>query len=216
MAGILLAAVAQSAPPQDLGEAAAKEKARRKKVAGPATVYTNDDLDKGKPSPSPSPSPEVAPAPPAGAAAPPARGRRRVGGGVNPPPPPQQPPSGEVRPETDEQGSGPPGVGSAGAEAYWRGRADAARTALADAEKKLADVQARYDATRKVAGIQPLPIDALRQIPPNAQVKTEELIRAENELDEAKKAVDAARKAITALEEEARRKGAPPGWLRGR
>ena len=61
---------------------------------------------------------------------------------------------------------------------------------------------------------QPLPIDAMRQVPQSPFVKDPELLSAEQNLASAKSALDAARTALSELEEEARRKGIPPGWLR--
>jgi hypothetical protein len=209
VAAVLLA-VAQSAPAQDLGEAAAKEKARRKKVAGSPTVYTNEDLDKGKPPPSPSPSPTAAPAPPA-AGAPSARGRpgRRVGGGVNPPAPAS---TREVRPETETEGegpSGPPGPTSAGAETYWRARAQALRKTVSDTETQISALEKR---------IQELQLDRDPNAPdmmdPNRlQKRDSERLKAIDEVERAKATLDAARKAVSDFQEEARRKGVPPSWI---
>jgi hypothetical protein len=201
----VLLAVAWSVPAQDLGEAAAKEKARRKKVAGSATVYTNEDLDKGKPSPSPSPT--AAPAPPV-AGAPPARGRptRRVGGGVNPP---VTTPPREVNPEAETPSEGPPAPSSAGAEVYWRGRAQELRKAASDAENRISALEAR---------IQQLQLDRDPNSPdlmdPNRlQKRDSERLTAIDEVQRAKGTLSAAQKALADFQEEARRKGIPRSWV---
>ena len=209
MAAVLIA-VAQSAATQDLGEAAAKEKARRKKVAGPTTVYTNDDLDKGKPSPSPSPSPTVAPAPPT-AGAPPARGRaRRAGGGANLPPPPAA--NREVRPETEKEGegpSGPPAPSSAGAEIYWRGRAQELRKTVSDTEKQISTLEERIQQLQ--LDRDPNPPDLMD--PNRLQKRDSERMKSIDEVEKAKANLGAAQKALADFQEEARRKGVPAAWV---
>jgi hypothetical protein len=205
----VLLAVAWSAPAQDLGEAAAKEKARRKKVAGSATVYTNEDLDKGKPSPSPSPSPTVAPAPPA-AGAPAARGRptRRVGGGVYTPPPVTTPPR-DVNPEAETPGEGPPAPSSAGAETYWRGRAQELRKAVSDTEKRISALEARIQQLQ--LDRDPNPSDLMD--PNRLQKRDSERLKAIDEVETAKGTLSAAQKALVDFQEDARRKGIPRSWV---
>jgi hypothetical protein len=193
---------------QDLGEAAAKEKARRKKLAAAGKSYTGEDLERGRPAPAPTPTPAPASSSPAATAA--SRGRVRRSGVSAPQAAPR-----EEGAETEGEGqTEPTSVTDTGAEAHWRDRANAARKAIAEAEKALADAQAKYDSTRKGAMTQPLPIDAMRQVPQSPFVKDQELLSAEKNLASAKSALDAARTALSDLEEEARRKGIPPGWLR--
>ena len=92
----------------------------------------------------------------------------------------------------------------------WKGRADAARQAIVTAEKELVQ-QERETATFR-SDVSPLSADA--QDPMRLQ-KREVKIAEMNKLVEAKKAeVAAARAALTALEDQARRAGVPPGWLR--
>lgn len=108
----------------------------------------------------------------------------------------------------------PPGEthGTARGEAHWRGRATSLSSALAAAEQRVKRAQEEYDAARK-GNIQPLPIDAVSQVPPIAQVNPE-ADRLQKELEAAKAGLTQAQKAVADLEEEARKAGVPPGWLR--
>jgi hypothetical protein len=201
---LLVALATLDASTQDLGAAAAKEKERRKKVSG-AETYTNDDLEAGKPAPSHSPA-----APGGATEARPGsrRSRGSASGSAAPRGAESQSESGSSESAESEE-EAPGGAG----EAYWRGRAESLRSALEEAEGELAKAQAAYDSTRKGA-IQPLPIDALRPVPPNALVKDADLQKVEADLAAAREAVAQARAKIEAFEEEARRQGALPGWLR--
>ena len=95
--------------------------------------------------------------------------------------------------------------GGARDEAYWRARAKARRDAVAAAEVAADNTQ---------AGIrQPLPGDAMKQVP--RSTATDGAKRAsEANLEAAKVELARARKALEDLEDEARRKGILPGWLR--
>lgn len=97
-------------------------------------------------------------------------------------------------------------------EAYWRGRATGLRNAIAVAETRVRKAQDDYDAARK-GNIQPLPIDALSQVPPNPLVNSE-ADRLQKDLEDAKAALTQAQKALADFEEEARKAGVLPGWLR--
>jgi Tfp pilus assembly protein FimV len=106
-----------------------------------------------------------------------------------------------------------PGEGGAGDEAYWRARAKAARAAIAAAEARVAKAEAALrDAP--AAGIrQPQPGDAVAQVPPPVVTDADQR-GAEAALAAARSELERAKKAGNDLEEEARRKGALPGWLR--
>ncbi len=204
----LAAAAAAVGVAQSLEELAQKEKARRKHASG-AKTFTNDDLSK----PSPSPSPEAEADPKAGRAV-----RRRI----------YQPSAGAVGGTPTETTEGqrtegrraneggseePPSVDDAGAEAYWRDRMKAAEAAVRAAQKEVGQAQGKIDLSRKGVG-QPLPIDGTQQLPLNPMLKPPDLVEAEAELAAAKTNLAAAQKALEDLREEARRKGALPGWLR--
>jgi len=106
-----------------------------------------------------------------------------------------------------------PGEGGAGEEAHWRARAKTARAAIAAAEARVAKAEvALRDAP--AGGIrQPQPGDAVTQVPPPV-VTDADGRAAEAALAAARSELARAKKAWTDLEDEARRKGALPGWLR--
>jgi len=207
--GVVLVAVASGGVADDLGQAAAREKERRRKLAAGAQSYTNDDLEKGKLAPSPTPTPTANPTPAA-----PARGRLRAGrraGGRAVPSPSTPAPAPEGR---SEGGSEAPAsesrpVEAAGAEADWRGRAETLRAAASEAEKRIAALEAR------IAQLQldrdPNPPD---QFDPNRLQKREaERGKALEELTAGRAGLAAARQALEGLREEARRKNVPAGWV---
>jgi hypothetical protein len=205
---LLAVAQSQSAPAQDLGAAAEKEKARRKKAAGSATVYTNEDLEKGKPSPSPSPSPTTttSASAPAGSHG---RTRGRARSGVHPPPSAAGATRAESESESEESG-GPSAPSSGGDETYWRGRSQGLRSTVADTEKQIAALEARIQQLQ----LDRDPASADLMDPNRLQKRDAERMKAIDELDRAKASLAAARKDLSDFEEEARRKGIPPGWIR--
>lgn len=215
---LLVLAVGAGAYAQGLGELAEQEKARRRKQRDTAKVFTNDDLPQHAPSPSPSPSPSPTARPPAGATR-----ATRVRPRTAPRAPAaqeEQPGPSEAEPPSESQASpGPspspsaPAPDEAGAAEYWRGRAQELHDAVAAAEKRVAEAQTKVDRSRKGVG-QPQPIDALKQIPPNPALKSQELVGVEDELAAAQADLARAQSALAELEDEARRKGALPGWLR--
>jgi hypothetical protein len=100
----------------------------------------------------------------------------------------------------------------AGDEAYWRGRAKARRDAVTAAEARVTAAEAAADNTS--SGIrQPLPGDAMKQVP-RSTVTDGAKRAAEANLEAAKAELARAQKALEDLEDEARRKGVLPGWLR--
>jgi hypothetical protein len=104
-----------------------------------------------------------------------------------------------------------PEAESGGAEEYWRRQADDDRRAIANAERVLAEAEAR--------GAQLLqdrdPLSGL--LDPN-RLQTLEAQRAKARADvaAARQSLAEARQALADLEEEARRKSVPSGWLRER
>jgi colicin import membrane protein len=104
-----------------------------------------------------------------------------------------------------------PETESAGAEAHWRRQADEDRRAIANAERALAEAEAR--------GAQLLqdrdPLSGLLD-PNRLQTLEAQRAKARAEAEAARQALAEARQALADLEEEARRKNVPPGWLRER
>lgn len=92
-------------------------------------------------------------------------------------------------------------------ETWWRTRITQARAALERDRVLVVALESRVAAlTRDVAN---------RDDPAQRAVLMAERVRAIEELDLMRKQVDADTQAIAAIEEEARREGVPPGWLRG-
>jgi len=91
-------------------------------------------------------------------------------------------------------------------EKYWRERITEARSAL-EQDQVLADaMQSRINA---------LQTDVVNRDDPAQQAQLrQQLARALAELERLNKQIEADKKAIATIEEEARRLGVPPGWLR--
>lgn len=178
---------------QSLGEVALKEEARRKTVKTAGKVYTNGDLKK-----EPDATPPASPAPGTSPAAP------------TPPAPASTPPSGS---QAQPQGSGQvreqpasPQPDRKKDEAYWRGRITEARQNLSRAEVVRDALQSRINAltTDFVA----------RDDPAERRVIEMDRAKALAELDRVTQEIAQFKKGIAGIEEEARRAGVPPGWLR--
>ena len=177
---LVLATVAGA---QSLGDVARKEEARRKTVPAPGKVYTNDNL---RPSDQPSGPAPASAAPAPAAPAPPAAAAPANAAAAQDTPPAA---NAEVR---DEK--------------YWRGRLDAARTALQRAQTFQDALQTR---------INTLSADFVnRDDPAQRNTIAADRQKALAELDRVKQDIVAAQKSIADTQEEARRAKVPPGWLR--
>ena len=186
---------------QSLGELAKQEEARRKAVTKPARVYTNEDLKSetpAEPTAAADAGKESAPATAvdsgqakAGAAAPAAP----KGGASAAPATPAAPPAADDKDKTDAK-----------TEAYWRKRMTDARDAAARAQTLQDALQSRINA---------LSTDFVnRDDPAQRQVIASDRQKALAELDRVKKELQQAQKSIGDIQEEARRAGVPPGWVR--
>lgn len=193
---------------QDLAAAAAREKERREK-AKKGKAFTNEDLSQPAPK---KPSTEASPAASDGRPMDSERLRRLGGGGSGTTSAPvTTPPAKEPACEGDcGEGAAPE---AASDEASWRRRAQGMRDAVARAEADVARIQKALDERRSGVS-QPLPIDAMRQVPPDPLTQPPGAERLTQDLEAAKAAVVAARQAQADFEEEARKAGALPGWLR--
>jgi hypothetical protein len=199
--GLLLAPAAE---PQSLGEAAAREKAKREKrgKATPAPSYTDEDLkDPNKPADQDKDKDKDS-----STTAPPSTGTNVAGSEAVPRRVPRTPPP-EGGPGVSPTGVSPPSVG-AGDEAIWRTRAREHRDAVHNAEKSIQEAQDRLNALM-------LDRDVTNTGDPN-RLQTLEARRAEARasLEGARLGLAEAQKALQDLEEEARRNSVPPGWLR--
>jgi len=187
---VLLVAAPAVSRAQSLGEVAKREeeKQEKKKKSGkpPAKVkvYTDEDLKKA---------------------------RENESGALTVLPENGNLESGTVSSSDDDEvvsGEGRPVGGRRRTETYWRDRATRLRDAVTEADGKVKDLEARIAALRNDMN----PINT--QDPNRLQTRDRELQEATDGLDAARRAADAARKALADLEEEARRAGAMPGWVR--
>ena len=93
-------------------------------------------------------------------------------------------------------------------EAGWRGRATALRDAIGDAEKSIPEIEDR------IAGLRNDRSPTNLMDPNREQTRQAEIAKAQAQLEAMKAGLETSRQALAALEEEARRKGIPSGWLR--
>ena len=190
--GLLAAVLLTMAVPvhaQTLGELAKKEQERRKTTPPAAKTYTNDDLKK------------IPPPPPPAAGGDSAKKAAETTKPTEAAPTPVDPTK-----AVDVQADGPKAGEKPKDEAYWRGRITAVREELRRDEVfrdalqvqingLAADFAGRDDPAQRAA------------IADERQKKIAEMARLTSEIDKATKA-------IADIEEEARRAGVPPGWLR--
>jgi hypothetical protein len=188
VAGCVVVAVAAPLAAQSLADVAKKEEERRKQAAPAGKVYTNKDL--GPVPPAPEPSADAA----AKADTKPEKESEKGAGGAT------GDKAADKSADKDKAGAPPKD------QKYWHDRMQKAREA-ADRDQTLADaMQSRINA---------LTTDFVnRDDPAQRAVIARDRDRALAELDRLKKQIVDDRKAITDLEEEARRAGVPPGWLR--
>jgi hypothetical protein len=90
----------------------------------------------------------------------------------------------------------------------WRMRVAAKRVALGQAQERAKNAQARIDELKLDQGGNDL------QDPNREQNRQAKIAKAMEDLAQAQKDIEAARQALSDFEEDARRKGIPPGWLR--
>lgn len=93
----------------------------------------------------------------------------------------------------------------------WKGQADAARAAIAEAQQRLARTEAEVTAVR--ADLSPLSA-AEAQDPMRLQKKEARIAQLNKEIEALKAGVDRARKDMVELEDLARKRNVPAGWLR--
>ena len=186
---LLALAVPVVAQTPSLGEIAKKEQDRRKGAKQPAKVYTNDDL-KGGGLPSAPPSTDTHTADPAPAGQ--ADAAQAPG---------DAPKDGKAAAAKDA-----PATSGATGEEEWRGRITKARDELRRNEVFAEALQSRINA---------LTTDfAARDNPVERSQIADERQKALAELDRVKGEIEKGKKQIADIEEDARKAGVPPGWLR--
>ena len=192
---VALAAVMTSgAPAQSLGDVARQEQARRKD--GAAKVYTNDDLHPASEPAATSPAPAV-PSAPADGSRPAARPADRDG-------------------KSDK--------GDTKADAKTDAKADAKsadpKGDAASWRKRRQDLQAALDRSKVFADALQSRINGLtadfsaRDDPAQRSIVAADRQKALTELERVKKEILQQTKDLADLQEEARKSGVPPGWLR--
>ena len=172
---------------QALAQVARAEEARRKTVSKTSKVYTNGDLKADVTTP----SAPVAPPP-------------SMTGGID---------TSSATPAVVAPDSSAPTPAASNAaasttrdQAYWSARMSAARAALRRTKLFGEALQSRING---------LTTDFVnRDDPAQRTVIEQDRMKAVSELDRVKKDIEDQTKAIADIEEEARRAGVPPGWLR--
>ena len=184
---VAVAGLAETAHPiqaQALGDVARKEEVRRKDIKAPAKVYTNKDLGPPGPEPSTASSSPAAPAEAGKDAA-------------------KAPDDGD---KGKEKGQDKDKDTPQKDQAYWSGRRKELQTKL-DSDQTLTEaVQSRINA---------LTADFSSRADPVQRAGIErDRLKAIGELDRLRKSVQEGKKALTDLDDDARKAGVPPGWLR--
>jgi hypothetical protein len=188
---LVTSVMATTADAQSLADIARKERERRKDIAKPAKVYTNRDLAEVQPMAS---VPAMAAPGDAGASAagpaPAGAIPGTVDEGVRP--------DGPTEPSDEEK--------RAAEESQWRARMAQARDKLERSKMFAEALQTRANS---------LWADfTARDDPAQRSVIETDRQKTLAELDRVKGEIETETKAIADLEEEARRAGVPPGWLR--
>jgi hypothetical protein len=184
-----LVAGSGAASAQSLADIAAREQARRKAVKSDAKVYKNEDLGPNSEAPPQAAAP--APAPASQIAGPGGTDTTAASGAET------APPTGDAQAAAGD---------SAQAEQQWRARIQSARSELQRNELFLEALQSRINA---------LTTDFVnRDDPAQRAVIANDRQRALAEMERVKATIESLRKQIADIEEEARRAGVPPGWLR--
>jgi type IV secretory pathway VirB10-like protein len=190
LAGVLLT-LAIPVGAQTLGELAKKEQERRKAAPPAAKTYTNEDLKK-----------IVLPPDPADASAKPADAK----GDASKPGDPAAAKSGDAAKAADAAKPGDAKPEPAKDEAYWRQRISAAREELRRDQSFRDALQSRINGLSADFASRDDPYQRA-QIADERQKALAELARVTTEIGDTTKL-------IGDIEEEARRAGVPPGWLR--
>jgi predicted nucleic acid-binding Zn-ribbon protein len=185
---VLLVAVPVVVGAQSLGEVAKRqeEKKKKKSTQPPSKVYTEEDLKKARESGSGTVNvlPEI------GSSSSPAASERPSGSEGGP-----------ARGENSVN-AGPHD------ESSWRAEAGRRRDAVKVADSRVQMLEAQ------VAGLRSDMSPTNTQDPNRLQNQDRELRQALDNLEAARRELDTARQSLANLDDEARRAGVPPGWVR--
>lgn len=186
----LLVAGAALGRAQSLGDVAKREEEKKKKSGKPpatAKVYTDEDLKKAREAGTSNVNflPE----------------NENIGAS-----------SASSSSDEEERVSGEEGGGGrrnvARNERYWRRLATQRKQAVTHAEARIRELESRIAALRN--DMSPTNV----QDPNRLQTQGRDLQQAQEELEAARRELEQARQALVDLEDEARRAGAMPGWVR--
>ena len=181
---VIVSVLGVSVSSQTLGELARQEEARRKGVKTPTTVVITNDTIHSQPRPA-QPATPANPAQPSTPAGAGSQEKSAAAAANEKPKPP-------VDPKKEE--------------AAWRQRIQAERDALQRSQIFAEALQSRINA---------LTTDfTSRDDPAQRAVIATDRQKALDELDRVKNEIAQHNKAITTIQEDARRAGVPPGWLR--
>src|SRR5436190_9110175 len=184
-----LVALAVPVGAQSLGELAKKEAERRKTVPTAAKTYTNEDLKKLPPAAGEGTAPPVDPAKAAEALK-----------ALDPSKPADKTKPTEIKPENT------PAADAAKDEKYWRDRITAVREDIRRNEAFRSALQTQINA---------LSTDFANRDDPAQRAKiADDRQKALAEMARLALDIDKANKLIADIEEEARKAGVPPGWIR--
>jgi hypothetical protein len=187
VAGILAPALAEAQQSPPLAEVARKEAERRKGMKESGKVITTKDLPESARRPAASSGEGTAQAQAQGTGAPAASG-------------------GDAKPAAASAAAADASKGPAQDEQYWRNRLKTAQDGLARAETFSDALQSRVNA---------LTTDFANRDDPYQRAKVgEDRVKAVAELEKVKGEILAFRKQLDDIQEEARKAGVPPGWLR--
>jgi hypothetical protein len=189
---------------QSLAEVARKEAERRKAGKTTAKVYTNKDLRPVPPATARQADATAATTP--DAASPPSADERADGGGDRPPSQGQRAPAPDASPVAEDASRGPSAGDGPDDQTRWGARMKELQAAL-ERDQTYADaLQSRINA---------LTTDFVnRDDPAQRAVIATDRQKAIVELERLKTQIEDDRAAIADFQEEARRAGVPPGWLR--
>ncbi len=179
-----VALLAAEVPAQSLADVSRVEEARRSAIRNPARVYTNADLGGRGALTTAAPRPRLVATPTDGASA----------------------PSGATPGPDASAGTQPQASGGQRDEAYWRDRISAVREQIAQSERVRAALQNRIDSLQADF--------TARDDPAQRAVIFSDREQALADLAGIGDEIERLNEEIAEIEDEARRAGVPPGWLR--
>ena len=204
LVAVALAAVLTSgAPAQSLGDVARKEEARRKET-GSGKTYTNESL-RSAPEPA-APAPSTSASTPSSSAPSSSTPSTAAPGTTKPSTTPDAKSGDAAKAGDAPKADAKPAPDAKGDAATWKKRRETIETALARAKTFAEALQSRING---------LTADfSARDDPAQRSLVAADRQKALTEMERVKKEIVQHTKALADLQEEARKSGVPPGWLR--